>query len=131
MPRGGVLRSPYPETCINRHFRRVWIALEASALRRTKLHVAVVDGYALRWLKGKVSASGAEGIEPQTQEGKRDDRGPYGGQSRSLVRASVRTMLLHKVSRSVQLLQSSVTFYLQSSTFEVGDAGIEPATSAV
>ena len=56
------------------------------------------------------------GSEPLTK-GKRDGKGPNGGQSRSLARASERTALLHKVSSGVRLPQISLVFYLQNDTF--------------
>jgi len=42
-----------------------------------KLHVAAVDGYALRWLIGRFLPVEPRAFEPLAQ-GKRDDRGPWG-----------------------------------------------------
>jgi hypothetical protein len=74
--------------------------LKASALRGTKLHVAVVDGYALRWLRGRFLPMEPRGFEPITQANATIEA-RNGGQSGSLVRASARAALLHKASSSV------------------------------
>ena len=68
------------------------------------------------WLRGRFLQVEPRGFEPLTQ-GKRDDRAPNGGQSRSVVRASAGAALLHKVSRSGRLLQVSLMLYLQNSGF--------------
>jgi hypothetical protein len=49
--------------------------LRTSAPRGIKLHVAAVDGYALRWLIGRLLPVEPRAFEPLAQ-GKRDDRGP-------------------------------------------------------
>src|SRR5918998_5481071 len=79
----------------------------------------MVGGYSLRWLRGRFLPVEPRGFEPLNQR-KRNDRGPNGGQFRSLVRASARAALLHKVSRSVRLLQGCLTFYLQITEFLSG-----------
>ena len=93
--------------------------LRASALRGTILHVALVDGYAPRWLRVRLLPVGPRGLEPLTQSNQ-EDRDPNGGKSRNFVRAPARAALLHKVSRNVRLLQVSPTFYLQISDFLSG-----------
>jgi hypothetical protein len=87
-----------------------------------KLHVAAVDGYALRWLIGRLLSVEPRAFEPLAQ-GKRDDskanatiEARDGGQCRSLVRVSVQAALLHHSSRAYRRLLSIIAFNLQIAT---------------
>jgi hypothetical protein len=83
--------------------------LRASALRGMKLHVAAVDGYALRWLISRFLPVEPRAFEPLTK-GNATKEARDGGQCRSLVRASARAALLHKATSSVRLVHLSLRF---------------------
>jgi hypothetical protein len=83
--------------------------LRASALRGMKLHVAAVDGYALRWLISRFLPVEPRAFEPLTKANATKEARD-GGQCRSLVRASARAALLHKATSSVRLVHLSLRF---------------------
>src|SRR5215211_6537666 len=74
-----------------------------------KLHVAAVDGYALRWLISRFLPVEPRAFEPLTKANATKEARD-GGQCRSLVRASARAVLLHKATSSVRLLGLSLRF---------------------